>query len=145
MKRDGLQWKQRCWSCWRNKRADDHELFHCRIASNQAAQQFKKTLDLGKIKFPAFSACFKCGMPQSVCSRWQSKDAGPCEYGHCLIPMVASMLYGDGADVSVREQWRRRVQQAGFNSENLASVVEYFGQVAESTWVKRTELVATFI
>jgi hypothetical protein len=41
--------------------------------------------------------------------------------------MVASMLYGDGAEVSIREQWQQRVQQAGFDSEDARSVVGYFG------------------
>lgn len=55
------------------------------------------------------------------------------------------MLYGDRADESVREQWRHRVQQAGFDSDDVGSVVQYFGQIAESNWVQHTELVATFI
>jgi hypothetical protein len=147
LKQDALQWRQRCWSCWRNGRAEDHELFHCPMAGNQAAKQFKKAMDLGKIKFPAYAACWRCGMPQSICSGWQSNDRGErhCEYRHCLIPMVASMLYGDGADESVREQWRQRVERAGFDSEDMGSVVRYFGAIAESNWVQHTELVATFI
>jgi superfamily II DNA or RNA helicase len=147
LKEDALHWRQRCWSCWRNGRADDHELFHCPISGNQAAKQFKKAMDLGKIKFPAFAACWRCGMPQTICSGWQRNERGEryCEYRHCLIPMVASMLYGDGAEVSIREQWQQRVQQAGFDSEDPRSVLGYFGQMAETNWVQCTELVATFI
>jgi hypothetical protein len=55
------------------------------------------------------------------------------------------MLYGDGAEESVREQWRQRVRQAGFDSEDTGSVVGYFGQMAASQWVQHTQLVATFI
>lgn len=62
-----------------------------------------------------------------------------------LIPMVSSMLYGDSADKSVREQWRRRMRQAGFDRDETASVVQYFGQLAESNGVIPTELVATFV
>lgn len=147
LKEDALHWRQRCWSCWRHGRADDHELFYCPIPGNQAAKQFKKAMDLGKIKFPAYAACWRCGMPQSICSGWQRNDRGErhCEYRHCLIPMVASMLYGDGAEVSIREQWQQRVQQAGFDSEDARSVVGYFGQIAETNWVQCTELVATYI
>lgn len=85
---------------------DDYELFYCPIPGNQAAKQFKKAIDLGKIKFPAFAACWRCSMPQKICSGWQSNERGEryCEYRHCLIPIVASMLYGDGAEVSIREQ-----------------------------------------
>jgi hypothetical protein len=134
LRQDALQWRQRCWSCWRNGRAEDHELFHCPMASNQAAKQFKKAMDLGKIKFPAYAACFLCGMPQSICSGWQRDEGGQrhCTYRHCLIPMVASMLYGDGAEESVREQWRQRVRQAGFDSEDTGSVVGRLPQSPQS-------------
>lgn len=147
LKQDASQWQQRCWSCWRQGRADDHELFDCRVTSNQEAQQFKKAMDMGKIRFPAYAACWRCSMPQSIYSGWKPEDGGwrDCEYQHVLILMISSMLYRAGADESVQEQWRQRVTQAGFDSYDPQSVVQYFGQLAESNWVRHTELVATFI
>jgi superfamily II DNA or RNA helicase len=143
LRRDASEWQQRCWSCWRLGRADQHELYDCRAPGNRGAQQFKKSLDLGRIRYGAYVACFRCGMPQDVCGGWEG--GGPCVYRHVLIPMVSSMLFGEAALESIRSEWRRRVQQAGFDSHDAASVIRYFGQTAETTWVKHSQLVATFI
>jgi hypothetical protein len=143
LRQDAREWQQRCWSCWRLRRADQHELYDCRAPGNRAAQQFKKALDLGRIRYEAYVACFRCGMPQDICGGWEG--SGGCVYRHVLIPMVSSMLFGEAASESIQSEWRRRVQQAGFDSHEAASVIRYFGQTAETTWVKHSQLVATFI
>jgi superfamily II DNA helicase RecQ len=143
---EASQWQERCWSCWRQGRADNHDLFHCRIPANRTAQQFKKTIDAGKIKYAPYTACWRCGMPQSICSGWQpGRNRQPCAYRHVLIPMVSSMLFGDAAVASVRQAWQQRVAAAGYDGQDPGSIVEYFGQAAETNWVQHTELVATFI
>lgn len=146
------RWKDRCWTCFLSGADDGHELFHCTNAASATARDWYRT-NRGQVRYARYSACFGCGMPQTICLSWQTR--GSCGYKHVLLPMYAMMVYSSSALVPhglsrttierIQGQWECSLQQREINPSDPSQVVQFLGQEAPRGSVRQTELVQGFI
>ncbi|KAA8642685.1 uncharacterized protein ATNIH1004_009437 [Aspergillus tanneri] len=98
IKSQAPQWQRQCYICTVQGHAwNKHDLYSCRGPASQTAKQWMVEIRQ-KIRYAQFSACFRCGMPQSICNRWQVGSQATCAYHDVLIPITAAMVYGPWAE-----------------------------------------------
>lgn len=105
-----------------------HDLYGCRAPDSQAARQWMLQVRR-QIQYARYSACFQCGMPQTVCPGWE--DRTQCAYRGILIPMVAAMVYSPQAR-PIQPLWQDRLAEAGVDTEELDAVTRFLGQIGRS-------------
>jgi uncharacterized C2H2 Zn-finger protein len=121
------EWQDRCWICAVGQEGSDHELYHCPQVASQAAQTWMVTVRR-QIQYARYSGCFRCGMPQTICQRWQDQEE--CQDRGVLIPMVAMMLYGPYQEW-IQPAWKRWLAGFGIAASNDRQVVQFLGQAVE--------------
>ena len=132
-------WQDRCWHCTQQGRAAEHDLYQCPHGHQTAAKAWFSHVRR-HIKYAAFSGCFQCGLPQTICQRWQ--HGGSCAYRGVVIAMIAMMVHGNGTE-GIRQAWQRRLRGFGVAAEDHAAVVRFLGQRHGAAEV--SELVQEFI
>ena len=123
------QWQDRCYTCARQGREDEHDLYSCVQEDNQVARQWMIQVR-GQIRYARFQACFTCGMPQSICHGWEGEA---CQYRGILIPMVAQMVYGGGLE-GMQIAWQRRLEQFQVPMQDTRQVITWLGQGNQHGW-----------
>lgn len=123
------RWLDHCYICTQPGRdGARHDLYGCRAPDSQAARQWMLQVRR-QIQYARYSACFQCGMPQTVCPGWE--DRTQCAYRGILIPMVAAMVYGPQAR-PIQPLWQDRLAEAGVDTEELDAVTRFLGQIGRS-------------
>lgn len=123
------RWLDHCYICTQQGRdGARHDLYGCRAPDSQAARQWMLQVRR-QIQYARYSACFQCGMPQTVCPGWE--DRTQCAYRGILIPMVAAMVYGPQAR-PIQPLWQDRLAEAGVDTEELDAVTRFLGQIGRS-------------
>lgn len=144
VEQDTPQWRRTCYICTIQGHGwNEHDLYSCRSPASRAARDWMLFIRSPKIQYPPYSACWGCGMPQSMCPRWKTRDWTNCEYRDVIIPMVAAMLYGPWAS-RVQPLWARRLQGFGVDWQDLPQVKRFFGQATAGTKGQHSHLFASF-
>lgn len=85
---------EKCLLCWTASRITHapHQCLHSSRPAYHSLLQFIQRI----IKYDKFAGCFECGMPQSVCDRWEKNPRGgsrrikdSCQYPTLLYEGVA--------------------------------------------------------
>lgn len=119
-----MQWRDQCYICAMQGDDSGHELYACHRPHSQAARTWMIRVRR-QVQYAPYSACYSCGMPQSICHGWEPGHA--CEYRGFLIPMVAMMLFGPWQG-QIEPVWQRRLQGMGVDGQDEAQVVQFLGQ-----------------
>ncbi|KAH2531107.1 hypothetical protein KXW97_000558, partial [Aspergillus fumigatus] len=119
-----MQWRDQCYICAMQGEDSGHELYACHQPHSQAARAWMICVRR-QVQYAPYSACYSCGMPQSICHGWEPGHA--CEYRGFLIPMVAMMLFGPWQG-QIKPVWQRWLQGLGVDGQDEAQVVQFFGQ-----------------
>lgn len=144
VEQDTPQWRRTCYICTIQGHGwNEHDLYSCRSPASRAARDWMLFIRSPKIQYPPYSACWGCGMPQSMCPRWKTRDWTNCEYRDVIIPMVAAMLYGPWAS-RVQPLWARRLQGFGVDWQDLPQVKRFFGQATAGAKGQHSHLFASF-
>ncbi|KAH2159686.1 hypothetical protein KXW37_000298, partial [Aspergillus fumigatus] len=81
-----MQWQDQCYICAMQGDDRGHELYAYHRPHSQATRAWMIRVRQ-QVQYAPYSACYSCGMPQSICHGWEPGHA--CEYRGFLIPMVA--------------------------------------------------------
>jgi helicase-like protein len=135
------EWQGRCWICTQEGRESEHELYYCMADSSQRARSWMMTVRR-KVRYAAYTSCFQCGMPPTLCSGWKG---GGCAHRGLLFPMVGMMLFGGPEPARVQRLWGQRLAERGFDAQDEKQVTEFLGQRCDEGGEKHTELVSAFI
>jgi hypothetical protein len=119
-----MQWRDQCYICAMQGGDGGHELYTCHQPQSQAARAWMIRVRR-QVQYAPYSACYSCGMPQSICHGWEPGHA--CEYRGFLIPMVAMMLFGPWQG-QIEPVWQRWLQGMGVDGQDEAQVVQFLGQ-----------------
>jgi late competence protein required for DNA uptake (superfamily II DNA/RNA helicase) len=137
------QWQRQCYICTIQGHAwNEHDLYSCRGPASQVAKQWMLEIRR-KIRYARFTACFRCGMPQSICSGWQVGGGTTCAYRDVLIPMTAAMVYGPWAE-RVQPLWARRLQAFGVDWQDIELVGAFLGQATVGVQGQHNQLFTLF-
>ena len=145
------RWQSRCAICVAaGSPTSHHSLASCKMAESMEAQQTAQAI-AKKIKYARFSGCFYCGLPQSVCSRWEAKEQGgrwqrsgeDCQFSGVLIEGLTGILLGFHSQIGDRH--RVRLAEQGFSAAGMDQWVEYLGRKTEQGEVESNKLVWEFL
>ncbi|KAF7142174.1 hypothetical protein CNMCM5793_008815 [Aspergillus hiratsukae] len=121
---ESMQWHNRCYICAMAGRDREHELYQCQHPDSQTAKKWMKDVR-GVIPYAPLTACYSCGMPQTICRGWENRQR--CAYRGMLVSMVAMMLFGPWRS-QIEPIWQRRLQAMGVDAQDQAQVVQFLGQ-----------------
>ena len=65
------RWKEVCLVCKAAGREDQYSVSHCPTERGRQADRERREMQ-GRIRFERYSGCFRCGVPQAICNRWES-------------------------------------------------------------------------
>lgn len=147
------RWKDQCWTCAVQGLDSYHELIVCSNAANHQAREWYRTVRR-QIRYAPYMACFRCGMPQSICVSWRTKGgSNPCAFQFVLLPMVAMMVFASfpepdssyGIASEIQSAYHQRISQARVPPSEAGGLVQFLGLEASNVAVRQTELVSSFI
>ena len=101
----------------------------------------------GRIRWAKFSGCFDCGLPQSICERFEARPdggytrqrGGRCQYPGVLIGSAVSMWGANGEQTGAF--LRERMQQKGMDGEGgEGELVKWMGQKVRWAGIESNEL-----
>lgn len=119
---------QACAWCKVSGKTDSgHRLEECPRESAKSVREGVKYMQK-EIVWEKYSGCFECGLPQTICNRWEeSGDGGSwargregCQFSGVLIRSVASIWVGAGEEL---EEW---VAEQGGDINN--KFIKWMGQ-----------------
>ncbi|KAI9034797.1 DEAD/DEAH box helicase [Aspergillus affinis] len=146
IEREVPPWQRRCYICTLGGHDRyEHELYFCRNPEATRAQAWMQAVRSQRIRYAPYSACFRCGMPQTICRQWDQSvpRRGDCVYKDILVPMTAMMLFGPWYD-QIQPLWQRRLRQHEIDSEDIGQVVRFFGQATDGARGQHSQLFHTF-
>jgi len=123
-------WRGRCVVCHvlGDGQDDDHELYQC-----SRGVEFKRwaRTTRSSMRFPEYAACFSCGLPPSMCDRWEMDPAGrkrripgrDCLHRSTMYGLLAGFACVGLRDL--RDRWTARLQQNGVDAEDSAALYAY--------------------
>jgi superfamily II DNA helicase RecQ len=158
---DGLertlsQWQQRCPICYietMDPTISMHPIATCSqsdapMIQRDIAQMTQAMRD--QRKYARFSCCFTCGVPQSICQRYEVNTHGgwrliperQCQFPDVVIPTVISIMHldpGGCADVVYRQ-----MHDDGVDMAVADQVFTWFGQKIRWGRMEGTRLIQVF-
>lgn len=122
------RWKGVCVICKAHGRECDHSISQCGQADVGGAEMERKRWQgAGGIKYTWGVACYRCGVPQSICRRSDergiSQSGGQCQFFGVVIGVVVGIKHGFP---EVWQQWLRRMQREGVELDDR-TVVQWMG------------------
>ena len=145
------KWQARCAICMAAGSLDSHHsLASCTAANSTEAQQTAGEI-ARRIKFARFSGCFHCGLPQSVCSRWEARGEGgrwqrsreDCQFPGVLIEGLSGILIAFHSQIG--DIHTARLAEQGFSPDGMDQWMEYLGKKTEQGEVESNNLVWEFL
>ena len=83
------------------------------------------------IRFQPGRCCFKCGLPQSICNRYNEDGVFQpnilCQYYGIMMSVVFGLKYGFEG---VEERWKQRLETIGVKVEEESEVGRFLGQIS---------------
>jgi superfamily II DNA or RNA helicase len=138
------RWKGVCAICRAHGRDFQHSINRCPEAQrNGAEEERKRWQNKGGIRYEWGIACYKCGLPPSMCSR--SNDAGIiqkgglCQFWGVVIGVVIGIKHGFPP---IWQQWIHQQQRAGECLDEV-STIQWMGRRDEKMGCSR--VLAAFV
>lgn len=106
-------WKGRCVVCRGLGAHDRHAVVICKheAGGKEAGEEVKMRRQ--RIRFDDFAACYRCGVMQSICTRWEDNGnggwrdtQGPCQYYGIMAAVVFGLQWGFH---EVWKEWMKRL------------------------------------
>jgi hypothetical protein len=106
---------------------DRHTIKQCGRVEGQAAAEAYQRMSR-QVKFAAYSGCYRCGVPQRICERWEAdgrgryRDSGQmCQFFGVMIGVVCGVQEGYP---EIWERWCERMRLEGVEG----GMEGYFGR-----------------
>jgi superfamily II DNA helicase RecQ len=131
------QWSKGCTWCRATGAAEESVEQHTfRTCGNDGAEDMWKLRRQiqESIRWDPFSGCFDCGLPQSMCARYEAQDSGGfrrrrdgrCSYGGVLFDTIVSILGVSGA--AGVAYFQERMQEGGRREGEIANMIRWMGR-----------------
>jgi RecQ family ATP-dependent DNA helicase len=100
--------------------------------------------------FAAFSCCYDCHVPQSICAKWVAAEngkwgrlaQGKCQFEGIVMPLVISAI-GEGTD-QIYNMIMDQIEGSGVSIRDEEETYKWFGQKEEWGGIEVTRLVQMF-
>jgi superfamily II DNA helicase RecQ len=149
IERELARWKGVCVVCMAEGRENMHSISQCKEEKGKMAEN-ERQIAQRRIRFDAYSACFKCGVPQDICERFEDngcggfrmKDGVSCQY----FGVVFGMLYGvKHGYFGIWEDWMSRLKGMGVDVEDDGKLLKYLGSRREDWGYQSSRLIWEFL
>jgi RecQ family ATP-dependent DNA helicase len=124
-------WGELCSICVVAGEDYEHDFAQCTSLRSAEAHSWAERVAT-TIQFAKYSGCFKCGVPQAICNRWQMKlegagfernDLSDCQYARVMIRMLGGIYTGRGS--RIRERWADRMRKWEIDIEDMMAMMRY--------------------
>ena len=94
VEQDISQWQRTCYICTiQSHDWNKYDLYSYQGPVSQAARQWILAIRSPRIQYTSYCAYWGCGIPQSICPQWETRNWRNCKYRDVMIPITAAMLY----------------------------------------------------
>lgn len=151
------EWHEKCPICaWRGRENISHQLEKCQEAGIQEIKEEVYKIQ-SRLQFERYAACFRCGMPQSICQKWKrTKDEGfrqgdkrTCQYRKNFVAeMVVVVIMEMRRDEITQEafiEWIEQEEGAAVGEMDEKAMIEWYGQRLKIAGIEMSRLVRMFI
>lgn len=148
------EWVGRCPVCFiRGFPESKHSIIDCIEEGAQEVREYwfrmRKRMREGKI-FAAYSCCYDCHAPQSICTKWVAAEngkwerlgQGKCQFEGIIMPLVISGIV-EGTDETYN-MIKDKMEQSGIQLEDEEEVYKWFGQKEDWGGIEVSRLVQMF-
>lgn len=145
------EWLSKCPICYLSKKPAGHGIHQCPdVTKRDKLVKIVRSMETN-IRYRQYSCCFRCGVPQSICERWEPSEdqAGwrntknTCQYyGVMLRSIVGMLLFGDDAVYGVSSEWTK---ECGGDLENDNLMFKWLGQRVEWGGIECTRMAQLFL
>ena len=100
-------WTGKCQWCFLGGKISRHDIRDCKADGVEVAQQEFQAVRDG-INYAKYSACFQCGVPQSICKTFVSNgksgwvprlDRTTCQFPNTILATYSAIMVGGPVDV----------------------------------------------
>jgi superfamily II DNA/RNA helicase len=140
------QWKGICAVC-RGMGLDYHHIVtNCVEPDGREAARYIKSVR-NKVKFEAYTCCFKCGVPQSICQRYRDDGDGNFEFvqgAKCqFYGIISSVVFG--VSFSHPEVWEEMVEWLrGVGVEGEEEFLKFLGKRVDKGGITLNNMMLVF-
>lgn len=139
-------------------REDQHSVSHCPTERGRQADGERREMQ-GRIRFERYSGCFRCGVPQAICNRWESNGrqgwrqvhGSECQFFGVMIGTLYGIKYGYQR---VWKRWLLRLEEVvgvvvaaveDGDEEDKDRLLGYLGQVWRKDELESNNLAQEFL
>jgi superfamily II DNA helicase RecQ len=144
------RWAGRCGICEATGVGrSSHDLRGCWRRESREAKEMVKIVE-GQIEFEEFSGCFWCGIPQEICSQWESNGRGrfqrvrgaDCQYKGVAMAGLVGLVFG--YKEHIWDRWERRLREAGVRVDSDEDFIGYLGAKRQMEGFESSNLIGEF-
>jgi RecQ family ATP-dependent DNA helicase len=150
IERELARWKGICVVCMAERKENTHSISQCEEEKGMMAENERRFAQR-TIRFEAYSGCFKCGVPQDICERFEDDGGGGFRMKHggeqCqFFGVVFGMLYGVKYGYErIWEDWMSRLRGVGVDVEDNGKLFKYLGSRREEWGYQSSRLIWEFL
>jgi RecQ family ATP-dependent DNA helicase len=152
IERELARWKGICVVCMVERRDSKHSISQCKNEKGKMAEEERQVAQR-KISYEPYSGCYKCGVPQDICQRFEDngnggfqlksgRDPPPCQYFGVIFGMLYGIKYGYS---KVWEDWMSRLRGMGVDVEDDRKLLKYLGSQKEDWGYQSSRLIWEFL
>jgi superfamily II DNA helicase RecQ len=143
------RWKGVCVVCMAEGKEHKHSISQCREEKGLLADEERRVAQRS-IRFQAYSGCFRCGVPQDICERFEDngrggfqlkKSEGWCQFYGVVFGILYGIKYGYRA---VWNSWIERLRGLGVDSGQDRELFKYLGLRKEESGFQSSVLIWEF-
>ena len=142
-------WKGVCVVCMAEGKGDyGHSISQCKEQKGMMAESERQVAQRS-IRFEAYSGCFKCGVPQDICERFEDNGRGgfrlkggeSCQFYGVVFGILYGVKYGYRV---IWDSWMCRLREAGVDVDNEGKFFEHLGSRKEENGYQSSVLIWEF-
>jgi RecQ family ATP-dependent DNA helicase len=143
------RWKGICVVCMAERKENTHSISKCKEEKGKIAEN-ERQIAQRRIRFEAYSACFRCGVPQDICERFEDNGCGGfrmkggecCQYYGVVFGMLYGIKYGYKG---IWENWMSRLKGVGVDVGDDGKLFKYLGSRREEWGYQSSSLIWEFL
>lgn len=137
------RWKGVCVVCYRVGTGYHHSITTCPSTSSHRINEERKLVQR-TIRFARGIACFKCGVPQTICERWDGyvDTRRNCQFFGMLVGVVYAIKY---VYPKVWAEWIERARRRNVAVDTESEIRAYLGLEAKGAELDSVQLLQAFM
>jgi hypothetical protein len=151
IERELAQWKGICVVCMAEGKENKHSVSHCEEEKGKMAEN-ERQFAQKTIRYEPYSGCYKCGVPQDICQRFEDNGHGgfqlkvgpdsSCQFYGVVFGMLYGIKYGYSG---IWEDWMSRLRGMGVDVEDDRKLLKYLGSRREDWGYQSSRLIWEFL